>query len=76
MSMYGFETTAARIDYVDDVSGSARHQLTRIFAGALLAAIGIYGVLHTFDPVVLSVVQVFFMITTVLGVALAALSQD
>jgi len=79
MSMYGFEPrTAVHLDQgaLPNRNAFALQGLTRLVVGTLLAVVSIYGVLHTFDPVALSVVQMFFLLTTVAGVALATLWRE
>jgi hypothetical protein len=79
MSMYGFEPrTAVHLDSGDpsDRNAFTLQGRTRLILGAMLAVVSIYGVLHTFDPVALSVVQMFFLLTTVAGVALATLWRE
>jgi hypothetical protein len=79
-SMFGFEgTRAVHIDGVGWTDGGARRvspRLVRLIAGLVVAFVGMYGALHSFDPVSLSVGQVFFLLTTVAGVALASLGQE
>jgi hypothetical protein len=76
--MYGFEPrTAVHLDHVDHLDRDAATQgVSRLIIGTMLAVVSIYGVLHTFDPVALSVVQMFFLLTTVVGVALATLWRE
>jgi hypothetical protein len=76
MSMYGFEPRAAAHLEQTDQRDEATQGLVRLVVGTLLAVVSIYGVLHTFDPVALSVVQMFFLLTTVVGVALATLWRE
>jgi len=54
-------------------AGPSRVLVTRIVVGLVLAAIGIVGVVRTFDPVALSAAQVGFWLITVLGVAFTEL---
>ena len=48
----------------------------RFVIGWAIALISLIGVVRTFDPISLSAAQVVFLITTVVGVAIAAPSRD
>jgi hypothetical protein len=65
--------TPHRLLETDAGPGARRphHHVGALVTGVVLTLIGVVGALRTFDPVALSVAQVLFLVTTVVGVALA-----
>lgn len=63
-----------RIAERHDVRRPGYHR-ANLIAGLVLTVVGVLGALRTFDPVALSAAQVLFLVTTVVGVAIAMKSR-
>jgi hypothetical protein len=54
-----------------DMLRRSSYHLGTLVAGLVLTVVGVLGAVRTFDPVALGAAQVLFLVTTVVGVAVA-----